>query len=176
MNQLQTPPIQLYTTIPSPLGEILLARNDRGLTYLNFQEGTHPLPINPAWQKDNDVFRETVAQLAAYFAGDLREFDLPLAPQGTPFQLAVWQALQTIPYGRTLTYSQLAQQIDNPTAVRAVGAANGRNPIPVIIPCHRVIGADGSLTGYGGGLPIKEALLLLEQHGTLQPPKQLSIF
>ena len=108
--------------------------------------------------------------------GELRKFDLPLAPQGTPFQRAVWQALQTIPYGRTLTYAQLAQQLDKPKAVRAVGAANGRNPIPVIIPCHRVIGADGSLTGYGGGLPIKETLLSLEQYGTLQPPQQLAIF
>lgn len=169
-------PTQLYTTIPSPLGEILLARNEQGLTHLNFQEGTHPLPLDPEWRKDNNAFRETIAQLEAYFAGDLREFDLPLAPQGTPFQLTVWQALQTIPYGRTLTYTQLAQQIDNPTAVRAVGAANGRNPLPVIIPCHRVIGADGSLTGYGGGLSIKEALLSLEQYGALQPPQQLSIF
>ena len=167
---------QLYTTIPSPFGEILLVCNDRGLTHLNFQEGTHPLSLDSDWQKDNDAFTETCAQLDAYFAGELREFDLPLAPQGTPFQLAVWQALQTIPYGRTLTYSQLAQQINKPKAVRAVGAANGRNPIPVIIPCHRVIGADGSLTGYGGGIQIKEALLSLEQYGTLQPPQQLSIF
>lgn len=167
---------QLYTTIPSPLGEILLARNEQGLTHLNFQDGTHPLPLDPDWQKDDHAFTATIAQLEAYFTGELREFDLPLAPQGTPFQLAGWQALQTIPYGRTLTYSQLAQQIDNPTAVRAVGAANGRNPLPVIIPCHRVIGADGSLTGYGGGLPIKEALLSLEQYGTLHPPQQLSIF
>lgn len=169
-------PTQLYTTIPSPLGEILLVRNEQGLTHLNFQEGTHPLPVDPAWRQDNGAFRDTIAQLEAYFAGELREFALPLAPQGTPFQLAVWQALQTIPYGRTLTYSQLAQQIGKPKAVRAVGAANGRNPIPLIIPCHRVIGADGSLIGYGGGLPIKEALLNLEKHGSLQPPQQLSIF
>lgn len=176
INQSQTKPIPFYTTITSPLGEILLARNDHGLTHLNFQEGTHPLLVDPAWRQERDAFREATAQLDAYFAGELREFSLPLAPQGTPFQLAVWQALQTIPYGRTLTYSQLAQQIGKPKAVRAVGAANGRNPIPLIIPCHRVIGADGSLTGYGGGLPIKEALLNLEKYGRLQPPQQLSIF
>lgn len=168
-------PIQLYTTISSPLGEILLARNDQGLTHLNFQEGAHPLPIDPAWRQERDAFRDTVAQLDAYFAGELREFDLPLAPQGTPFQLAVWQALQTIPYGRTLTYAQLAQQLGKPKAVRAVGAANGRNPLPIIIPCHRVIGADGSLTGYGGGLPIKEALLSLEQYGAWPLPRQLPL-
>ena len=166
-------PIQLYTTISSPLGEILLARNDQGLTRLNFQEGARPLPIAPAWRRERDAFRDAAAQLDAYFAGELREFDLPLAPQGTPFQRAVWQALQTIPYGRTLTYAQLAQQLGKPKAVRAVGAANGRNPLPIIIPCHRVIGADGSLTGYGGGLLIKEALLSLEQYGAWPLLRQL---
>jgi methylated-DNA-[protein]-cysteine S-methyltransferase len=101
-------------------------------------------------------------QLEEYFSGNRKQFDLPLAPQGTPFQQEVWHTLATIPYGETISYAQLAQRIGKPTAMRAVGAANGRNPLPIVLPCHRVIGADGSLTGFGGGLPTKQFLLELE--------------
>jgi methylated-DNA-[protein]-cysteine S-methyltransferase len=107
--------------------------------------------------------QEPVRQLRAYFAGDLETFDLPLAPAGTPFQLAVWRELCKIPYGKTISYGELARHLGNPNASRAVGLANGANPIPIVIPCHRVIGSNGKLTGYGGGLPIKEKLLALER-------------
>ena len=112
------------------------------------------------------------AQLGEYFAGRRRRFELPLAPQGTPFQRQVWQALAGIPYGATVSYAQLARQIGNPAGLRAVGAANGRNPLPIVLPCHRVIGADGELTGFGGGLPVKQFLLQLE--GAL--PEQSGLF
>ena len=115
------------------------------------------------WQQDDDALREAALQLDAYFAGELREFELPVDPGGTAFQRNVWQALQTIPYGITVSYGELAQQLKKPTATRAVGAANGANPVPIVIPCHRVIGADGSLTGFGGGLDIKRWLLEHEQ-------------
>jgi methylated-DNA-[protein]-cysteine S-methyltransferase len=106
---------------------------------------------------------EAVRQLSEYFAGERKEFDFPLAPEGTEFQRAVWKRLQEIPYGQTISYGELARRVGNPKASRAVGAANGKNPIPIVIPCHRVIGADGKLTGFGGGLPIKEALLAIER-------------
>ena len=110
-------------------------------------------------------FEAAIAELREYFAGERRTFTVPLAPAGTPFQLRVWRALLEIPYGETTSYGELAQRLGQPTASRAVGLANGSNPIPVIIPCHRVIGANGSLTGYGGGLPIKQRLLALERSG-----------
>jgi methylated-DNA-[protein]-cysteine S-methyltransferase len=115
--------------------------------------------------RDDGAFADAIAQLRAYFAGELRTFELPLAPHGTPFQRRVWDALLAIPYGTTTTYGRLAQQLGDPRAVRAVGLANGRNPIPIIIPCHRVIGANGSLIGYGGGLERKQ--WLLEREGAL---------
>jgi methylated-DNA-[protein]-cysteine S-methyltransferase len=151
-----------YCTIPSPVGELLLCGDRHALRQVSFQEGRHPLEPDPGWRYSEPTFRKAIEQLRAYFAGGLREFDLPLAPGGTPFQLEVWQELQKIPYGRTLSYSELAAKIGRPTAVRAVGAANGRNPIPIIIPCHRVVGAEGSLTGFGGGLEAKRTLLSLE--------------
>ncbi len=107
--------------------------------------------------------KETIRQLHSYFARELEEFDLPLAPEGTAFQLRVWKRLCDIPYGETISYGELARRLDNPNASRAVGLANGSNPIPIVIPCHRVIGSNGKLTGYGGGLPIKEKLLALER-------------
>jgi methylated-DNA-[protein]-cysteine S-methyltransferase len=165
-----------YTIMTSPLGDILLLGNETALTDLNFLAGIHPLAIQPDWTPNETPFTAAVAQLTAYFAGELRVFDLPLAPAGTPFQQTVWQALQTIPYGATTTYGELATQLGNPQAVRAVGAANGRNPIPLIIPCHRVIGSSGELIGYGAGLPIKEALLSWEQYGRFTTPQQLSLF
>jgi len=113
--------------------------------------------------EDARFFNDTISQLDSYFAGGLKQFDLPLAPEGTPFQLKVWQRLCEIPYGETMSYGELARRIGNPNASRAVGLANGANPIPIVIPCHRVIGSNGKLTGYGGGLPIKEKLLALER-------------
>lgn len=152
-----------YSRIESALGPLLLTADDAGLRSISFENGRHPARPHPSWQKDDGRLNETVRQLRAYFAGKLEKFDLPLAPEGTAFQLKVWRELCEIPYGATISYGELARRIRNPNAARAVGLANGSNPIPIVIPCHRVIGSDGSLTGYGGGLPIKEKLLALEQ-------------
>jgi methylated-DNA-[protein]-cysteine S-methyltransferase len=147
----------LYDTVDSPLGELLLAGDGEALTALHI--GGTP---GPGWRRDPGTFREAGAQLRSYFAGELREFDLPLDPPGTRFQRQVWAALREIPYGSTISYAELAAAVGRPGAARAVGAANGRNPIAVVIPCHRVIGASGALTGYGGGLGRKRLLLDLE--------------
>jgi methylated-DNA-[protein]-cysteine S-methyltransferase len=151
-----------YTNFMSPLGPLLLAANDRGLCFLSF--GTSKRAVSPQadWTEEDAPFAETVRQLKAYFRGDLTEFDLPLALEGTPFQLRVWRGLCGIPFGTTISYGELAHRIGQPRAVRAVGLANGSNPIPIIVPCHRVIGSNGKLTGYGGGLLIKGRLLALE--------------
>ena len=164
-----------YTLHPSPLGDILLARNDAGISHIVFQEGTTALTPKPGWIQDPTAFEDIAVQLDAYFAGELTDFDLPLAPEGTSFQLTVWEALKSIPYGETISYGELAQEIGRPTASRAVGAANGRNPLPIVIPCHRVIGQDGSLTGYGGGLRFKKALLSLEKNGRIDVEEQLAL-
>lgn len=144
----------------SPLGELRIAMNDQKLLAIHFPQ--EPLTPNPDCQYQ-DLQCAAVEQLRAYFDGTLKTFDLPLVPEGTPFQLKVWGELQKIPYGKTISYKTLAQRLGNPKAVRAVGAANGKNPLPIVIPCHRVIGSDGSLTGYGGGLSIKKSLLDFEQ-------------
>jgi methylated-DNA-[protein]-cysteine S-methyltransferase len=152
-----------YTLVDSPLGRILLVGDQSGLIRITFQAGsaaTHPAPT---WKRRDDAFDDARRQLAAYFAGERRDFDLSLAPRGTPFQRAVWQAVRRIPYGRTATYGEIARRIRKQTAFRAVGAANGANPLPIVIPCHRVIGSNGRLTGYSGGLHLKEALLALER-------------
>ena len=162
----------LYTTMASPIGDLLLAGNDKNLKYIHFE--SHAFTPPPEWQAVDTLPYAIVEQLAAYFAGDLRDFDLPLDPEGTTFQLEVWAALEEIPYGETISYLELANRIGNPDAVRAVGLANGKNPLSIVVPCHRVIGSDGKLVGYGGGLPIKETLLKLE--GALQPDPQLSLF
>jgi methylated-DNA-[protein]-cysteine S-methyltransferase len=120
--------------------------------------------VDPEWQLDNSAFLEVVDQLQSYFARERTNFDLPLVLEGTDFQKKVWTALQEIPYGETISYKKLAETVGSPKGVRAVGAANGANPIPIIIPCHRVIGHDGSLTGFGGGLALKKQLLELESH------------
>jgi methylated-DNA-[protein]-cysteine S-methyltransferase len=151
-----------YCTLSSLVGELLLAGDADGLRMVGFQGGTHPTKPQPDWQEDPRPFKQVIAQLREYFAGKRREFDLPLVPEGTAFQLKVWSALRTIPYGKTWSYGELARHIRKPKASRAVGAANGQNPIPIIVPCHRVIGANGSLTGFGGGLKIKRQLLELE--------------
>lgn len=134
-----------------------------GLRDIWFEHERHPKPPYPGWIRAPASLRFARAQLDEYFAGKRQHFELPLHPVGTPFQLMVWQALRRIPYGVTISYGELARRIGKPKAMRAVGAANGRNPLPIVVPCHRVIGADGSLTGFGGGLPIKRHLLGLEQ-------------
>lgn len=149
--------------IESPIGRLLLAGDGAALLQVHFQAGPHPLQPAASWRRDAAPLAQATRQLAEYFAGSRRNFELPLAPRGTAFQLAVWRALQSIPYGETVSYGELAQRLGAPSAARAVGLANGANPLPIIIPCHRVIGADGSLTGFGGGLPIKRALLALER-------------
>jgi methylated-DNA-[protein]-cysteine S-methyltransferase len=158
-----------YTIVPSPIDDLLLTSHGGALTRLHMTPHTGGHGIDGAWVRDDDepVLAEARRQLDAYFAGlrpdDGPAFDLPLDPSGTPFQLQVWHELTCIPYGRTISYGELARRIAKPAASRAVGLANGRNPIAVIVPCHRVIGADGSLTGFGGGLDRKRTLLALEQ-------------
>ncbi len=153
-----------YTTMPTPIGEILLTSDGHSLTGLFMMpEAGWGNAIGADWRRDPAGLRTIEEQLRAYFAGELREFSVPLAPSGTPFQRRVWQALTTVPYGGTASYGTIAAAIERPSASRAVGAANGRNPISIVVPCHRVVGADGSLTGYGGGLPRKQRLLALEK-------------
>ena len=152
-----------YAHLDSPIGDLLLLGDCNGLQQIRFStDGRAALP-DPGWQEDASELIEPVRQLKAYFAGQLENFELALSPQGTPFQQRVWSELCKIPYGETISYGELARRIGNPNASRAVGLANGSNPIPIVIPCHRVIGSNGKLTGYGGGLPIKEKLLALEK-------------
>jgi methylated-DNA-[protein]-cysteine S-methyltransferase len=151
-----------YTTFESPVGPLLLAGDKKALRQVSFEKSKRSTPPQADWKQSRAAFAEVIRQLQAYFRGELKEFDLPLAMDGTKFQLHVWNTLRTIPYGETISYAQLAVRIGNLKAVRAVGLANGSNPIPIIVPCHRVIGSDGSLTGFGGGLPLKKMLLELE--------------
>jgi len=151
------------TTVQSPVGPLLLTSDGTALTRLLFAPGAAALGQG-SWSVDEcRVLLQAAQQLAEYFDGERTNFDLPLDPAGTPFQLTVWLALRDIPYAGTINYGQLATQVGNPRASRAVGMANGRNPISIVVPCHRVIGADGSLTGYGGGLDRKRTLLDLER-------------
>jgi len=153
-----------YRTIDSPVGALTLAGVGSTLMHLRMVDQTHE-PDRSDWEPaGNDAFADAVDQLAAYFAGNLTEFDLHIDLQGTEFQQKVWGALCTIPYGETRSYGEIALQIGSPGAFRAVGLANGRNPIGIIVPCHRVIGAGGGLTGYGGGIDRKRALLALEKN------------
>jgi methylated-DNA-[protein]-cysteine S-methyltransferase len=152
-------------TLPSPIGVLTLAGDDSGLRHIRFEQERHPIRVDGECSQAPERFVEVRAQLRAYFAGELTRFDLPLSPQGTAFQLLVWQALREIDYGRTESYGELARRIGDVKATRAVGAANGRNPLPIVVPCHRVIGSDGSLTGFGGGIERKRFLLALEGGG-----------
>ena len=152
----------LYSTVASPIGELLLAGDADALRVLHMQESRYPVRVGPGWRRSEAPFARAREQLEEYFAGRRRTFDLALEPAGNEFELAVWEALLEIPYGETVSYGELATGIGRPGAARAVGVANARNPIALIIPCHRVIGADGSLTGYGGGLERKRQLLELE--------------
>ena len=151
-----------YRYIDSPIGSLLLAGDENALQIIGFPEGKGRVEPSNDWQLDETLFGDAKTQLDEYFRGDRTTFELALAPNGTPFQLAVLDALLRIPYGATKSYQDIAEELDKPKAVRAVGAANGRNPIPIVIPCHRVIGKNGSLTGFGGGLPTKQFLLQLE--------------
>jgi methylated-DNA-[protein]-cysteine S-methyltransferase len=152
----------LYTTFDTPIGELLLAGDGRALQNLSMQHGRRPLRLSPTWQRDDEAFAPVVDQLTQYFDGTRQGFDVELALVGNPFELRVWAQLRQIPYGETVSYGEIARRIGQPDAPRAVGLANGRNPVAVIVPCHRVIGADGTLTGYGGGLERKRLLLDLE--------------
>ncbi len=152
-----------YDWMESPVGELLVAADENAVTMIGFREGRHPGMIAEGWRQGGPVVAEARRQLSEYFQGRRRRFDLPLAPSGTPFQLRAWRALQEIPYGATRSYGEQARAMGQPRAVRAVGAANGRNPIAIVVPCHRVIGGDGTLTGYGGGLDIKQYLIELER-------------
>lgn len=152
-----------YSHYTSPVGELMLVGDGVSLQAVRFDKGGNSIDPQPDWLRRNAAFLTVKKQLDAYFEGQLRQFTLPLSPQGTEFQLRVWQALQQIPYGNTCSYLDIARSLGDTKATRAVGAANGQNPIPIIIPCHRVIGQDGSLTGFGGGLDRKRYLLALEQ-------------
>jgi len=149
-----------FTYIDTPVGKLMLAGcNDHGLRHVAFQCGKGAMPPKPEWKQSAAPFRWVERQLREYFEGKRTAFDLPLHPKGTPFQMAVWKALMKIPYGETRSYGDIARAVGRPAAVRAVGLANGRNPLPIVVPCHRVIGASGKLVGYGGGLAVKQALL-----------------
>lgn len=151
-----------YRTIDSPIGPLTLAGRNSVLTNLRMVDQTYA-PSRAGWTRDDNVFADAVEQLNAYFAGELTDFDLELDLQGTVFQQRVWKALLTIPYGETRSYGEIAEQVGAPGSARAVGLANGHNPIAIIVPCHRVIGANGKLTGYGGGIDRKLTLLELEK-------------
>jgi methylated-DNA-[protein]-cysteine S-methyltransferase len=152
----------LFRHLASPVGTLTLAATDDGLHAIEFPRNRHAANRAGWTEGQHPVLDLAACQLDEYFAATRRAFDLPLAPRGTDFQRTVWLALAGIAYGETVSYAQLAQRVGKPTAMRAVGAANGRNPLPIVLPCHRVIGADGSLTGFGGGLPTKQFLLELE--------------
>jgi methylated-DNA-[protein]-cysteine S-methyltransferase len=160
MPRWQRAPLHIwYTTTDSPFGLVCLVGTERGLIQVDFQHGDRPVQPDPTWQQDTGLLNLAKHQLQEYFQGQRREFQLPLAPAGTPFQQRVWQELQGIPFGTTLTYQELAQRLGMPGAARAVGHANGRNPLAIVIPCHRLIGSNGQLRGYAGGIALKRRLL-----------------
>ncbi len=152
-----------YCFYTSPIGELLLVGSKGGLEEIRFPnklKGTQP---EPDWENDSHFFKETLDQLSQYFAGQLKVFTVQLNPSGTHFQKQVWQELEKVPFGQTVSYAEIAKRLNNPKACRAVGGANGKNPTPIIVPCHRIIGKDGSLTGFGGGLDVKDFLLQHEK-------------
>ncbi|OII68054.1 MULTISPECIES: methylated-DNA--[protein]-cysteine S-methyltransferase [unclassified Streptomyces] len=159
-----------HTVVDSPYGPLTLVATDGALSGLYMTDQRHRPPEETFGEPDPRPFTEAARQLDAYFRRDLTDFDLPLHLPGTPFQRAVWERLRTIPYGETRSYGELAEQLGNPAASRAVGLANGRNPVGIIVPCHRVVGADGALTGYGGGLDRKRRLLAFESSARSEPP------
>jgi methylated-DNA-[protein]-cysteine S-methyltransferase len=155
-----------YCYLDTPIGELLLAGEDGALAMIGFPKGSMRRDPETDWIYNEKPLAKARQQLEEYFAGTRKEFDLPLRIKGTEFQVSVLNALQEIPYGKTASYGEIARRIGRPKAVRAVGAANGRNPIPIVVPCHRVIGSSGDLTGFGGGLDTKAALLRLEAENT----------
>lgn len=159
-----------FSLYNSPVGILILLADERGLLEIRFSESAEDAreQLEPDWVEGNAVFEQCVSQLDAYFAGELTEFDLPLVYSGTEFQQQVMHALQDIPYGRTCSYGELAKKVGRDGAARAVGSANRRNPLPIIVPCHRVIGANGDLTGFAGGLDIKRKLLAIEGAAAVQ--------
>jgi methylated-DNA-[protein]-cysteine S-methyltransferase len=155
-----------YCFLDTPIGTLLIAGDDKALRLISFPKNGKPRKPEHGWvESSRGPVGEALRQLREYFAGTRADFDLPLAPEGTGFQRSVWKQLQAIPYGKTISYGELARRVGNPKASRAVGSANGKNPIPIVIPCHRVIAAGGKLGGFGGGLPTKEKLLALESGG-----------
>jgi methylated-DNA-[protein]-cysteine S-methyltransferase len=153
-------------TCEAPFGAVTVIGSDLGIRYVLFSNDAHPKPLERLHISDTDIHdsvNEAITQLDEYFAGSRRDFELPLDLQGTEFQVAAWNALAEIPYGRTASYGQQAASIGRPKAVRAIGGANGRNPVAIVLPCHRIVGADGSLTGFGGGIEVKKWLLDHEQ-------------
>jgi methylated-DNA-[protein]-cysteine S-methyltransferase len=178
MTRMEASAMPQWVTVGSPVGPLTLVADGDALAGLYMEEHRHQ-PGPAAFGSPGDPaaapFAAAAGQLAAYFAGELTDFDVPLEPGGTPFQRKVWMALRAIPYGQTVTYGQLAARLGAPGSSRAVGLANGRNPISIVVPCHRVIGADGSLTGYGGGLPRKRFLLDLERAAAGRPG-ELALF
>lgn len=158
-----------YCFYQSPIGRLLLVGSDGMLEELVFPNSVEKRLPGDSWMEDEAPFREIIDQLNEYFAGERQNFILKLAPNGTDYQKRVWKKLQEIPYGQTVSYGEIAARLGNPKGGRAVGTANGKNPIPIIVPCHRVIGKDGSLTGFGGGLDIKRKLLELERQSNPRP-------
>ena len=155
-----------YCYLDTPIGELLLAGQDGALSMIGFPKGSMRRDPEADWIYNEKPLADVRQQLQEYFAGQRKDFDLPLQLTGTEFQVSVLQALQQIPYGETVSYGEVARRIGRPKAMRAVGAANGRNPIPIVVPCHRVIGSSGDMTGFGGGIDTKEALLRLEAENT----------
>jgi methylated-DNA-[protein]-cysteine S-methyltransferase len=155
--------VKQYCYYQSPIGKLLLIGKNGELEALHFPNAPEQQQLADDWQYDETAFQEALKQLAEYFSGKRQQFDLKLAPSGTAFQQRVWQELRKIPFGRTASYGEIAERIGNAKACRAVGMANSKNPIPIIVPCHRVIGKNGSLTGFGGGLEVKKQLLQLEE-------------
>ena len=155
--------MKFYCYYDSPIGRMLLVGTEAELEELNFPNYTENKHVPREWTEDESVFTEPLRQLNEYFAGKRQEFNLAIAPQGTPFQQQVWRELCKIPFGETASYQTIAERMGKPKACRAVGMANGKNPLPIIIPCHRIIGKDGSMTGFGGGLALKRQLLDLER-------------
>lgn len=155
-----------YCYLDTPIGELLLAGEDGALAMIGFPKGSMRRDPEPDWIYNEKPLSDARQQLQEYFDGTRKTFDLPLRLNGTEFQVSVLKALQKIPYGETVSYGEIARRIGRPKAMRAVGAANGRNPIPIVVPCHRVIGSSGDMTGFGGGIDTKEALLRLEAENT----------
>ena len=158
-----------YDYLETPIGRLLLVADEHGLRQIDFPGAEPDQRIDAGWQRSRRHLDVAIEQLGAYFAGQLQAFDVPLAARGTDFRRSVWNELVHIPYGETISYGELARRIGQPQASRAVGAANGANPLPIIVPCHRVVGANGKLTGFSGGLPIKQWLLDHERRFTPQP-------